>query len=247
MTSSRQPSRNSTSLALGAALLALAGCGGTSSNAINASGDAGSLTDGGSLPDGGVGMNDGGAGTDGGPGATSLVSHPQNPAGGLFLSSWYPPNGTDADEYAYDDFTLPATHAITQVAWRGGYLRGGSQVTGFTITIFPSLADGTQPQTGNPQLAESPLAAYKVTGSAGQTPAGTIAGIAFYDYSFTLPTPFQATGGTKYWIRIEGEQPSQPDWGMASATGGDGMYFRFQTGAARFSTIKSGDLAFTLR
>jgi hypothetical protein len=70
-----------------------------------------------------------------------------------------------------------------------------------------------------------------------------------YDYAFTLPSPFQATAGTTYWVQIEGWQnivfPNYaPDWGLAVGTGGNNSHFRFVT-AGTFQTI-TNDLAFSL-
>ena len=93
-------------------------------------------------------------------------------------------------------------------------------------------------------------------GNAGETPAGTFGGILMYDYHFTLPTPFQATAGVKYWVQIEASQgltPNYywpPDWSIAVGTGGDGSHFQRTTGATLaggnlFQTL-ANDLTFTL-
>lgn len=178
---------------------------------------------------------------------TVVFQQPPSAGGGVLVSSWLDPAGSDADMYVYDSFVLPAATAVTEVRWRGGYLYGApyGHVTNFTITFYASTAGDTQPLCTNPQLPETYLAFFDVGGIAGETPAGSIGGVAMYDYDFVLPSPFMAAAGTKYWVRIEGVQIGYPDWGIAVGTGGDATHFRFSTGAAQFS-FGAGDAAFTL-
>jgi len=74
---------------------------------------------------------------------------------------------------------------------------------------------------------------------------GVVGGIAMYSYRFVLPSPFQVSPDTLYWIRIEGIQPTYPDWGIAVGTGGNGGHIRFSTGMAMFQAAPK-DAAFTL-
>jgi hypothetical protein len=107
--------------------------------------------------------------------------------------------------------------------------------------IYPSIAGGSQPD-----VTHAPLVQYQTGSSAGETPAGTFGGIAMYDYSFTLPTPFQATAGTKYWVQIEAWQTGVPDWGLAVGTGGDNKHFRGMAVAGDIHyDAPAGDTAFT--
>ena len=178
-----------------------------------------------------------------------VFSYPPNSSsGGLIQSSRVSPNGSDQDMYAYKDFTLASAQSIREIDWRGGYLQGAAfgHVTGFTLTLYASIAGGSQPAVTRPDTTESYLAQYTVNGNAGETPAGSVNGIAMYDYKFVLPTPFQAAAGTKYWLRIEASQNTFPDWGIAVGTGGSGAYFRFSTGLAAFTMIPGGDTAFSL-
>ena len=145
--------------------------------------------------------------------ASEVFGYPPSPSGGLITSSWVSPNGSDADMYAWDDFTLSRTQSITEVRWRGGYAYGAAygHVSDFTVAFFASTAGNTQPLVTNPEFPEPYLASYHVGGNAGETPAGVAGGVQMYDYAFRLPTPFVATGGVKYWIRIEGYQSTVPD------------------------------------
>jgi hypothetical protein len=171
-----------------------------------------------------------------------VYSQPPNPGGGLLPSSR---NGTDYDQYAWDDFTLHSTREITEIHWRGGYdparLGSGGRVSDFVVAIYPSMAAGTQPDVF------SPLVQYQTGGNAGETSAGTYGGITMYDYGFILPAPFQATAGVRYWVQIEAPQGGVPDWGIAAGTGGDAKYFRrFAAAGDVFYQVAPGDAAFTL-
>lgn len=179
--------------------------------------------------------------------AAVVFTQPPDPARGILVSSWVDPNGSDADMYVYDSFILDADQAITRVTWRGGYFYGApyGRVNDFSIVFHESTAGGTQPHCTNPQLPEIYLAWYQVGGIAGETPGPVVGGVQMYDYTYALPTPFQASAGVKYWVRIEASQPTYPDWGIAVGTGGNGQHFRFSTGAAQF-TFGQGDASFTL-
>ena len=113
----------------------------------------------------------------------------------------------------------------------------------FTVVFYESIAGGSQPHVNNPQLPEIYLAWYNVPNNAGESYAGTFGGKTLYDYHYSLPAPFHAIGGVKYWIRIEAAQPVYPDWGVATGSGGDGVHYWFSTGLAQFN-YGSGDAAF---
>jgi hypothetical protein len=179
--------------------------------------------------------------------ADTVFSQQPSASGGIIPSAWLDPNGSDADMYAYDSFIIASNTPITEVRWRGGYLYGApyGRVWDFTVTFFESIAGGSQPHVNNPQLPEIYLAKFMVGTNAGETAAGVVGGTQMYDYAYTLPTPFQALAGVKYWVRIEASQIGYPDWGLAAATNGDSQHFGFSAGAARFF-YSFGDEAFTL-
>ena len=160
----------------------------------------------------------------------------------FYQSSWLIDQGSDWDMYAYDNFTIPVTADVTHVEWQGGYIYNGQwgRASDFSIFFYATKATVNEPDCGNPQLPEWYLARYLVGSNAVETLHPGTSNV--YDYSFDLPTAFHAVGGTQYWIRILAWQPSVPDWGLNSATGGDGHYFNFSTGAAMFSW-RSGDTA----
>jgi len=185
-------------------------------------------------------------------GADVAFTQPPDPAGGQYKSAWFAPDGMDNDEYVWDSFTLASSTAITEVRWRGAYTNylsgaGKAPVYDFTVSIYGSAAANTEPDITHP-----PLVKYHTNNNAGETGAGTFGGVIMYDYHFTLPSPFQAVGGTKYWVQIEAYQgvtPTYgwpPDWSIAKGTGGNGSHFHRVGGTGGYFTFRSGDCAFTL-
>ena len=185
---------------------------------------------------------------------SKVFEQPHDGSGTIMKSAWYAPDGLDGDVYVYDSFVLGTSQTITEVHWRGGYTNfksgaGQSPVYNFTVSIYgPGLVDS--------EPAFTSLVQYDVGGNANETPAGTFGGTPMYDYSFVLPTAFHATAGTKYWMQIEAWQGLTPfyywppDWGFASATGGNGSHFEIIIGGTAAGgnarVIRSGDTAFSL-
>lgn len=171
-----------------------------------------------------------------------------DPSGKLLISSWLDPDGSDNDRYVWDNFILQTTETITEIDWYGGYdptrSGAGGPVLDFRVSIYPSIAAGTEPAVANP-----PLVQYLTGGNAGQAPIGMVGGTAMYAYAFGLPVEFIASAGVKYWVQIEAfQQGSIPDWGIAVGTGGDVSHYLRESGAGgdiRYH-FASGDAAFTL-
>lgn len=178
----------------------------------------------------------------------SIYSQPVDPSGKLFLSSWRDPDGSDLDQYVWDNFTLLSNETITEIDWYGGYdpLRFGigGPVLDFTVAIYPSIAAGTEPAVANP-----PLVTYQTAGNANEASIGTINGTPMYFYSFVLPSSFSASAGVKYWVQIEAFQHgASPDWGLAAGTGGNASHYlrTFGAGGDTMYRTVTGDTAFTL-
>lgn len=177
-----------------------------------------------------------------------LYEQPIDPNGKLFPSSRRDPDGSDYDQYVWEDFILPSGGTLTEIVWYGGYdplLSGkGGQAVDFTISIYPSIAAGTEPAVANPPLVE-----YQVGGNAGETAFAVINGIQINVYSFKLPASFTASAGVKYWVQIEAsQQGSIPDWGFIAGTRGSGNHYIRTSGAGgdvlyRFAP---GDVSFAL-
>lgn len=182
--------------------------------------------------------------------ATIVFEQPHAGTGTLHKSSWYPPDGLDGDAYCWDSFSLASNTAITEVHWRGGYEyhasgSGQAAISAFEVSIYRSIGGNSQPDLG----AGGRLVRYNVSGNAGETAAGTFGGVALFNYGYTLPSPFQATGGAVYWVRIVASQGIAPpfyapDWGLAVGTGGNNAHFRYITGGT-YQNI-TNDLTFSL-
>lgn len=174
---------------------------------------------------------------------TVILEQPPDPNGGLHQSSWWTPDDSDWDQWIWDSFTLETDYAITEVTWRGGYIYGGlysNTVVNFTVAIYPSIAANSEPD-----VVGGPLVEYTTGNNAGETYVGTYGGSKMYDYHFSLPSPFQATAGVKYWMQIEAWQTYVPEWGLATGTGGNGSHFRWLRGAHVYQFAPS-DMAFAL-
>jgi hypothetical protein len=159
----------------------------------------------------------------GAPAATGVVyGQLPDPAGGYYHAS---ENGTDYDQFVWDDFILPSSQTITEIHWRGNYdpvyATVHGPLTSFTVAIYASIPGGYQPDVVN----LPPLMEYILAGNAGETLAGTFGGVVMYDYSYVLPLPFQANAGAKYWVYLQASQSGVPDWCIAKGTGGDGQHF----------------------
>lgn len=172
--------------------------------------------------------------------AEIVYQQPPLATGAFYESARWGENGSDYDEYVWDSFTLASTRSITEIHWRGGYVNVASPITQFEISIWPSIAAGSQPDIG-----AGPLVHYFYPGNAGQTPAGSSGGTTVYDYGVTLPVPFVATAGVKYWVEILAWQSGFPFWSLQAGSGGNGSHFRFSEGLAMFHII-TGDTAFSL-
>ncbi len=179
----------------------------------------------------------------------SVYEQPIDPTGKLLLSSRLDPDGSDNDQYVWDNFTLQSTATITEIDWFGVYdpirFGAGGSVLDFSVSIYPSSPAGTEPAVANP-----PLVQYQTGGNAGETSSGTIAGGTLYAYTFSLPTPFVASAGVKYWVQIEAfQQGSLPDWCLVTGSGGDGNHFRKIPGAGGDVMYRAfpNDAAFALQ
>ncbi|MGZ4965054.1 MAG: TIGR02597 family protein, partial [Limisphaerales bacterium] len=174
--------------------------------------------------------------------AAVLFTQPPTGSGSLYQSSV---NGTDYDQLTWDVFKPTNSAAITQIQWRGGYIYNAiysGHVTNWTIAFYRDVGTAYQPDVINP-----PYEIYTISGNANETLVGTISGTTMYDYSVSLPSPFQAGAGTNFWLLIRADEPNIPDWGIAMGSGTHGSCFRRTAGMADWWFYRaSGDIAFTL-
>lgn len=178
----------------------------------------------------------------------NIFTQPIDPSGKLYLSARLEPDGSDFDQYIWDNFTLQSNETVTDIEWIGGYdplkFGMGGPVVDFTVAIYPSIAAGTEPAVAFP-----PLVTYQTGGDAGQTSIGMVGTIEMYSYTFHLPVAFSASAGVKYWVHIKAFQNgSGPDWGLAAGTGGNMSHYRWGSGAGGDSGFRTvpGDAAFSL-
>lgn len=178
------------------------------------------------------------------PLAIPKYDQPANPIGGLLLSSSWNPEGSPNDNYVWDDFTFASTQYITEMQWVGGYdpayVGSNSPVNEFSITIYPSVANGLQPDFDNPLVNEY------TGGNAWESYLDTVNGIVLYHYSYVFSEAFIAAEGTRYWIQINGLQHGLPNWGLAKGVSGDNLSLMHISGAVNPCETVMGDTAFTL-
>jgi hypothetical protein len=176
--------------------------------------------------------------------AAMAYAQPPRLEGRMLQSSWWAPDGSDYDQTVWDSFTLKSDQTITEIGWRGGFdpakAGSGGPVIDFKVRIYPSAAGDMQPNVSGP-----PLVAFSAGGNAGQVLGGRYGGVPMYDYRVSLPAPFQAIAGKKYWIEITAAQKGIPDWGIAIGMGGDGKHFVRLAGTHAYR-IADEDAAFIL-
>jgi hypothetical protein len=149
-----------------------------------------------------------------------IYSHPSNYPDGITYASQ---NDTSAEGYGndatvYDNFTLTSSFTVTDVHGQGEYFNPAEPGTiqSFTIQFWSDNAG----QPGNSLLFQSLL------GNANETSVGINVSGPVYDYSVDLIVPFQATGGTPYWLSIYANMVYPPQSGWHSDTEGDGVSFQ---------------------
>lgn len=175
----------------------------------------------------------------------AAVIYDQPPAT-LALVSGYASAVCTTDNPAYqnrlrDRFRFATAATVRELRWRGSF--SDSAPVSFTVQIF-DFAVGSFAQLFRP-----PVASFTISGTAGQSPAGTFNGAQMYDYRLVLPTPFAALGNKNYWLEIIAHQTGVPDWSWAVATGGDNTHFVRLNGPftdSGYYGTAAGDCAFTL-
>lgn len=167
--------------------------------------------------------------------AAVIYLQPSDSPGGTLNASQNDtsPAGFGAFARSYDNFTLGVDSLVQDVHWQGGYYNGSQAPIGsFTLQFWSDVA-------GDPG---APIYGVTLPGDAGETLAGSqFSGI--YDYSVVLPVPFQAAGGTTYWLSIVPELAFPPQWGWHTGIGGDGASV---TDFFASHVLDQTDLAFSL-
>jgi hypothetical protein len=120
------------------------------------------------------------------------------------------------------------------VSWTGGYFNPPAlaPISSWTIQFYANNA-------GQPGAL---LQSSTIAGTANETSIGTYGGSPIYTYSGTI-AGFLANGGTQYWLAVYPSVGFPPQWGWATATGGDGVVYQDFFGAR---SQLGADMAFTL-
>lgn len=128
-----------------------------------------------------------------------------------------------------DDFSLATATTVRTVRWQGIYCTASDNspaptptATGFVVTFHPDA--GGQPDTAT-VLQTTTFTLAEVNQTLERTQGGLICTggnnttWALYDYRATLPTPFAAAAGTRYWITVQAVTPSYAVyWGWRNGT-----------------------------
>jgi hypothetical protein len=131
---------------------------------------------------------------------------------------------------------LAADTEITDVHWTGPYFNPPTPgtITGFTVQFW----DDNAGQPGASLLSEA------VAGNANETFLSNFGGFPAYTYAIDLSTSFLAQAGTQYWLSVVPDLGFPPQWGLSSATGGDGLSYQDFLGSR--SPLAGVDMAFSL-
>ncbi len=190
-------------------------------------------------------------------------------AGGATRSSLNPPgvptsieartsqaatNGADPVQ-GFDDFTFPLGATFSQVAWQGIYCIATNNsgppsptASAFNITIHAD--SGGQPVAGA-ALATANFSLAQVNQTLGGVFNNATCGAAtntrwsLYSYSATLPTPFVAAPGVRYWLSIQAVTPSfSTFYGWRRGTTDNRVSYQLFNGAlSRFTVDRAFSLA----
>jgi len=156
---------------------------------------------------------------------------------GVYSEHWF-----SEDRRVWDDFTTGKAGAIRTIAWQG-IRRTAVAPAAFNIQI---TEDNAAPGTSAFYEAKYPI------GQVNEHLDGTQAcsnlpqqQCGLYSYSIALPTTVSVKGGTKYWLLVQGEAPSD-----SLSSGWLWRNGQRDNGFARISianTFLTWDLAFAIR
>lgn len=143
-------------------------------------------------------------------------------------TSMAPTDGAGAAS-VFDDFQPAAAVTIGSVKWQGIYCVQAAGAAAPAATASEFVLSIHADMAGRPDTSSALLQTRFTPAQAAQTlerqtnglSCGTAAntGWSLYDYSATLPTPFVAVAGTRYWVRVQAVSPSYAVyWGWRAGT-----------------------------
>lgn len=172
--------------------------------------------------------------------ADVLFDQMTNPSQTIFQSSWYAPDGSDGDQYIYDNFLIPGDSTVSEV-----WFVGTAMQNNFTVRFYTGYPGYPDAAPSSVALAPDETAANYIssyTFTASSSNPTLIPGTGLYQQHVVLPTPITFTGNTVYWIRIV----SDGSFGWAQATHGrNNSHLTYISGLNR-RLVYGGDLAFQL-
>lgn len=164
----------------------------------------------------------------GGAGTRSTL-HPPNPPTWIEgRASMIVASGQDPSK-VWDDFVLPVTTSVRQIAWQGTYCieQNGSgpppqSATGFVISLHAD--DNGRPSTATalatlniPMAQANPVQRSPFAGATCGNATTTTWSV--WDYSTTVPVPLQVAANTRYWLSIQAQAPSYASyWSWRAGT-----------------------------
>ena len=156
---------------------------------------------------------------------------PQSPVVSARSSQFITPPGA-FNFQTFDNFSLAADTAITDVHWQAAYfntlisptaLPNAPNATGFGVNFYANNAGLPGALLGT--YSFSPAGANE-TFVANQFAPNLNLNLAIFTYDVVLSSPFLASAGTTYWLSVFSFSllPSETEaqWGWTGGTGGDG-------------------------
>jgi hypothetical protein len=119
----------------------------------------------------------------------------------------------------YTQFSFSQTWDVESFHWVGGYFNPPTQgpITAWTLTFYNDAAG----------IPGNPIAAGSFPGTGGETFIGNVNGFPIYVYWLYFQS-FDMAPGT-YWASVVPDLGFPPQWGWATATGGNGYQCFFGT------------------
>jgi hypothetical protein len=148
--------------------------------------------------------------------ANQIVCQPWDGGSNLFSSQNDTTGGNGNFATTYTQFTLPTTYpdwSLESFHWIGGYFNPPNQgpITAWTLTFYADNA-------GAPG---APLASGFFPGTGGETFVGNVNGFPIYVYWLYFQD-YDLLSGVPYWASVVPDLGFPPQWGWATATGGNG-------------------------
>ena len=147
--------------------------------------------------------------------ANQIVCQPWDGGSNLFASQNDNVNGNGNFATTYTQFTLPkgqSDWSLESFHWIGGYFNPAVQgpITNWTLTFY----------NDNAGIPGNPIATGAFPGTGGETFIGNVNGFPIYVYWLYFKD-FDVLPGT-YWASVVPDLGFPPQWGWATATGGNG-------------------------